>query len=245
MSASAFRTTNADAARAATEADIARVIEDFACAASRCAEAGFAGVELHGAHGYLLSQFLSATINTRSDPWGGAFENRARLVRAVTHAVRAAVPDGFIVGVRISPEDRGNAIGLDLDESIRVAQWLCEDGADFIHLSLFDARENTKKRPDSHAIALFRAAVPHDVVIVAAGGVWTRADADAVLARGADAVAIGRAAIANPDWANRAANATWEPRRPPLSTRELHERGLNATFANYMKTWPGFVRNDG
>jgi len=241
-SATAFEAPNTPKARAATESDIARVIGDFASAAARCADAGFGGVELHGAHGFLLSQFLSRTINTRSDRWGGSFANRAHLVRSVLHAVRAAVPDRFVVGVRISPEDRGNAIGLDLDESIELVRSLCEDGADFIHLSLFDVTENTKKRPSEHAVPIFRAAIPRDVVLVAAGNVWTRADADAVLARGADAVAIGRAAIANPDWARRAEDPAWEPRRPPLGTDELRERGLSEKFANYMKNWPGFVR---
>ncbi|MCA9518678.1 MAG: hypothetical protein KC635_27265 [Myxococcales bacterium] len=77
--------------REATGADITRVIEAFAAAAARCEQAGFGGVELHGAHGYLLTQFLSR-FNTRDDGWGGDLEGRARLVREVTRAVRARGP---------------------------------------------------------------------------------------------------------------------------------------------------------
>jgi 2,4-dienoyl-CoA reductase-like NADH-dependent reductase (Old Yellow Enzyme family) len=191
----------------------------------------------------VLGQFLSA-LNARSDGWGGPLDGRARLVREATRAVRAAVPAGFLVGVRLSPEDYGNARGLDLDESLQVARWLCDDGADFIHVSLWDAKRNTRKRPEEHALPAFRAAIPKDVALVVAGGIWTRADAQAAFALGASAVALGRAAIANPDWAARVADAHWEPRRPPLTVAELGERGLSPEFAGYMRAWKNFVADE-
>jgi 2,4-dienoyl-CoA reductase-like NADH-dependent reductase (Old Yellow Enzyme family) len=230
----------AERPRAGEEQDVLRVIAQFREAAVRAHAAGFAGVELHGAHGYLFGQFLSA-MNTRSDRWGGSLENRARLLREATRAVRGAVPDGFVVGVRLSPEDFGNARGLDLDESLQVARWLAADGIDFLHLSLWDAQRNTKKRPEAHAVTLFREALPADVALVAAGGVWTRQEAEALLGLGASAVAVGRAGIANPDWAARVADPRWEPRRPPLTVVELGERGLSPAFAQYMRNWKGFV----
>lgn len=233
------------AERAATEADIVGAIEHFAVAAARAHRAGFDGAELHGAHGYLLSQFLSATMNVRDDRWGGpSLENRARLLREVTRVVRAAVPARFVLGVRLSPEDFGNARGLDLDESVQVARWLVEDGIDFLHLSLWDYTKNTAKRPAEHPATVFRAAIAPEVPIVAAGKVWTRADADALLDKGADAVAVARSAIANPDWAARVRDAAWEPRRPPLTLKELEERGLSPVFARYMDRWKGFVAHD-
>ena len=207
----------------------------------RARAAGFDGVELHGAHGYLLGQFVSATMNTRTDAWGGPIEGRARLMRETLRAVRSAVPERFVVGMRLSPEDWGNARGLDLDESLQVARWLCEDGADFIHISLWDASQNTRKRPNEHAVSLFRAALPREVPLVVAGGVWTRADAERLLDLGANAVAVARAAIANPDWAARVSDDSWEPRRPPLTVAELEERGLSEAFAGYMRNWKGFV----
>jgi 2,4-dienoyl-CoA reductase-like NADH-dependent reductase (Old Yellow Enzyme family) len=227
--------------RAATEADIAGVIAQFRAAAVRAKTAGFAGVELHGAHGYLLSQFLSRTMNPRTDGWGGTLEGRARLVRETMRAVRGAVPRRFLVGVRLSPEDFGNAKGLDLDESIEVARWLCDDGADFVHLSLWDTSRNTSKRPETHPLPLFRAAIPSEIPIVVAGKIWTRAEGEALLDMGASAIALGRAAIANPDWPHRIADLAWEPRRPPLTIAELRERGLSAGFASYMRNWKGFV----
>ncbi|RYE86573.1 MAG: NADH:flavin oxidoreductase, partial [Myxococcales bacterium] len=200
-------------------------------------------VELHGAHGYLLGQFLSRTMNLRTDGWGGSFANRAQGLAQQPRAVRSAVPASFVVGVRISPEDRGQARGLDLDESLELARWLVDDGLDFLHLSLWDVKQPSQKRPDQHTVPQFRAVVPPEVPIIVAGEIWTRAEADEVLALGADAVAIGRAAIANPGWASHVAEPGWQPDRPPFSVAELQDRGLNETFANYMRRWPGFVKD--
>jgi 2,4-dienoyl-CoA reductase-like NADH-dependent reductase (Old Yellow Enzyme family) len=211
-------------------ADLARVIEQFAAAAVRCERAGFDGVELHGAHGYLLCQFLSRTQNPRP------FDARAGAVREVMRAVRARVSPRFCVGVRLSLEDRGNAQGLDLDESLQVARWLCDDGADFIHASLWNATKPTHKRPDEHPIPLVRAAVPADVAVIAAGAMWTHADAEAAMAKGADMVAIGRAAIVNPDWPRTDGLA-----RTPVTRAQLAEVAVSPTFASYLTHWKNFV----
>src|SRR5690606_23083536 len=169
---SAYEEAGRATPRAATEEDLARVIEQFAAAARRCAEAGFDAVELHGAHGYLLSQFLSTVYNRREDRWGGSLENRARLIREVTRAVREAAPS-LVLAVRLSPEDFGQAKGIDLDETIEVARWLAEDGMEVLHLSLWRSALPTTKRPESHATPLFRAAVGARVKIVVAGQIWT------------------------------------------------------------------------
>ena len=93
--------------REATPADLERTIEAFGRAAARCESAGFDGVELHGAHGYLLCQFLGKRSNTRSDGWGGDLPGRMRLPLAVYDAVRAATSAQFTVGVRLSPTVAG------------------------------------------------------------------------------------------------------------------------------------------
>ncbi|HET9363230.1 MAG TPA: NADH:flavin oxidoreductase [Vicinamibacterales bacterium] len=230
-----------DGCRAATEQDLTRVIAQFSAAARRSQEAGFDGVELHGAHGYLFTQFLSVTQNRRLDQWGGTLENRARLLRETVRAVRAAVGASFTVGVRLSPEDFGNARGLDLDESVQVAEWLADDGVDFVHLSLWQALASTAKRPEANAIPLFRSAVPSDVRVLAAGGIWTRAEAEEVLRRGADAVVLGRSAIVNADWPRRAADPGWAPRRPPVTIDSLVASGLSRPFAEHMRRFKDFV----
>jgi 2,4-dienoyl-CoA reductase-like NADH-dependent reductase (Old Yellow Enzyme family) len=224
-----------EAPRAATEADIEAVIEAFEAAAVRCARAGFSGVELHAAHGYLLSQFLSRTMNTREDAWGGPIEHRARLVREIARRVRSAVPPPFVVGARLSPEDYGFARGLDVDETVQVAAWLAEDGLDFIHLSLWDFRRLCLKHPDEHAVRLVRRALPSHVRIAAAGKVWTREDAESVIGLGADIVALGRAAIANPDWPLRAGEPGFSPVHTPLTPDELAERDVSPSFVRYLR----------
>jgi 2,4-dienoyl-CoA reductase-like NADH-dependent reductase (Old Yellow Enzyme family) len=229
-------------AREASLEDIQNVIADFAAAAQRACDAGMAGVEIHGAHGYLLTQFLSRVENRRADEWGGSLENRARLMREVTRAVRAAVPDAFIVGMRISPEDNGNARGLDLDENLQLARWLCEDGIDFLHISLWDYTKNTKKYSDRHSLRLFRDAIPRDIPLMAAGLIWTREDAERVLDLGADIVALGRSAIVNPDWPRQVGKPAWQPVRPPVSAAQLREWGLNDVFVERMRRRVDFVK---
>src|SRR6187455_1365492 len=231
----------AEGVREATEDDLLRVIGQFAAAAGRAQAAGFDGVELHGAHGYLLTQFLSAEQNRRTDAWGGALANRARLLREVLRGVRDRVGPSFTVGVRLSPENFGNARGLDLDESVQTARWLADDGADFIHLSMWHSLSNTAKRTDTHAIPLFREALPSDVVILAAGSVWTRIEAEELLAKGANGVVLGRSAIINADWPHRAVDPHWVPLRPPVTIDSLRASGLSPTFAEYMRRFKDFV----
>jgi 2,4-dienoyl-CoA reductase-like NADH-dependent reductase (Old Yellow Enzyme family) len=226
---------------AGTEDDIQRTIDAFAASARRVAEAGAQGVELHGAHGYLLCQFLSSDTNQRDDKWGGSLENRARLVRQCVQAVRASVSSTFTVGIRLSPENWGQLKGLDLDESIQTAKWLCEDGADFIHISLWDSSNNSTKRPEEHPAAAFRAALPANVPIVTAGNIWTVDEAAGQLSHGAGAVALGRSGIVNPAWPQRVLQGNEEPVRTPVTSQYLLECGLSESFVRYMARWKGFV----
>ena len=223
-----------------TDRDIADVIAAFAKGARDARALGFDGVELHGAHGYLLSQFLSTEMNTRTDEWGGTLANRARLVRTIAQRVRAQCGARFVLGVRLSLEDFGQARGLDLDDSLQLSRWLADDGVDFIHASLWDVGRMTAKRPEQHALPQLRAVLPRDVAIMTAGKIWSRADADATLARGADVVALGRSAIANPDWPQLIRAGT-EPRRPPLTRAELADRAVSPRFAEYLTRWKNFV----
>jgi 2,4-dienoyl-CoA reductase-like NADH-dependent reductase (Old Yellow Enzyme family) len=244
-SASRFQESSPDfeTPREGSQNDIESAIEHFVAAAHRAHRAGFSGVELHAAHGYLLSQFLSRTMNLRSDAWGGSLENRARLLRTITRRVRSELSSPFVVGVRLSAEDRGHAVGLDADESATVARWLADDGVDYIHLSLWDTRQNLQKRPDEHPLSLFRRAVGDEIPLLAAGAIWTEADAIATLQRGADAVALGKAAILNPDWPRRFTDPSFEPERGPLSATELEALDVGPRFVDYLRRrFGGMVR---
>lgn len=237
---STWSASAAEGAREGTEEDIYTVIAAFAAAATRCAAAGFDAVELHGAHGYLLSQFLSTVYNCRTDGYGGSLDNRMRLILEVLRAVRAAAPNIVIV-VRLSPEDFGQAKGLDLDETLEVAKRLADNGMDVLHLSLWRAHLHTVKRPEAHPTMLFRKAVGEQVPIVVAGQIWTREEAEAQLALGANAVAVGRAAIVNHDWPRRIHTAPDSIVRPPVTEAHLRAEGLSPRFASYMRNWKNFV----
>ncbi len=117
-----------------TEDDIQDVISGFARCARVLKEAGFTGVQLHAAHGYLLSQFLSPRSNTRTDTWGGSLENRARILLESVKAVRAAVGEDFPVAVKLNSADfqRG---GFGFEDSLQVAKWLQAASVDMIEIS--------------------------------------------------------------------------------------------------------------
>ena len=140
------------------EADIEDVIKRFTRSAVLAKQAGFTGVQIHCAHGYLISQFLSPLINHRDDQWGGSLENRARLARRVVRSVREAVGPGFPVSAKLNSADFQKG-GFSFDDCITVAGWLAEDGIDLLEISggtyeqtsMFNAtnsevRESTRKR---------------------------------------------------------------------------------------------------
>ncbi|GAB1510392.1 NADH:flavin oxidoreductase [Actinophytocola sp. KF-1] len=114
--------------KAATEADLTRVVEAHANAARLAAESGFDAVEVHCGHNYLVSAFLSPRLNHRDDAYGGGLANRARLALAVTRAVRDAVGDRMAITAKLNMDD-GVRGGLRVEESLRVASWLARDGS--------------------------------------------------------------------------------------------------------------------
>ena len=120
--------------RTITAAQIDEVQDKFCHAARVAAEAGFAGVQVHAAHGYLLSSFLNPRANQRTDPYGGSLENRARLLLKIVERIRADAPDDFIVSVKLNSSDFQKG-GLSTEDSLKVAGWLEELGIDLLEIS--------------------------------------------------------------------------------------------------------------
>jgi 2,4-dienoyl-CoA reductase-like NADH-dependent reductase (Old Yellow Enzyme family) len=230
-------------ARAMTLTEVQRTRDDFIAAAQRCEQAGFDGVELHGAHGYLLCQFLSGEINRREDAYGGNAENRARLLLEIIDGVRAHCRADFSLGVRLSPE----RFGLDFTEIRTLAQRLMREGKiDYLDMSLWDVfkaplDEAYKHRP---LVAWFTDLERGGVALGAAGKITTGALANKAMDAGLDFVVIGRAAILHHDFPRRvAADAAFTPIPLPVSEAHLHGEGLAPTFVDYMREWKGFVAN--
>lgn len=231
--------------REATLNDIKQVIKDFTDAAIRASDAGWDGIELHAAHGYLLHQFLSTETNKRKDEWGGSLENRLRILFALIKEIRLAVPIGFVIGIRLSPEDRGNFKGIDFDECLNIAEELAQPDVDYIHISAWEAL----KKPDKYQnkektiIEYFREVIPSNVMLMISGEIWTKKQADKALALGADCISIGRAAIANPDWPKLIIKKDFKPILPPYSKKLLRSKQVSDRFIDYLKNWKGFVHN--
>lgn len=225
--------------RAATEAELIELVDAFAGAAARAEAAGFDGVELHGANGYLFTQFLGPLSNRRQDAWGGDLEGRARLLRQAVQAVRARVSPGFAVGVRLSPVDTLEVRGIVLADSLQVVRWLAEDGVDFVHLSL---RDGAAADADGTVIArACREALPSAVALFAAGGVWTADDALRLMDAGADVVVVGKAAIGTPDWPRAMRTPGFVPLRPPFTRDHLRAVAVGPAFLAYLEGMRGLV----
>lgn len=205
--------------RALTAAEIRTIVERFAVTAARAAACGCTGIEVHAAHGYLLSQMLSPLANRRRDRFGGAVERRARMLLEVLGAVRERLPAGTSLGVKLNTADfqRG---GFDLDDAEQVVGMLDGCGIDLLELSGGDSvrpamhgatrsseRASTRARQayflDVAPRLLARATMP----TMLTGGIVRRSMAEEVLASGVDLVGIGTALALRPDLPSRWSDA--------------------------------------
>ncbi|PJB79941.1 MAG: NADH oxidase [Acidobacteria bacterium CG_4_9_14_3_um_filter_49_7] len=195
--------------RALSEKEIEEIIGRFARSAGIVKKAGFTGVQIHGAHGYLVSQFLSPLHNRRSDKWGGSIENRMRFVREIYKAIRSEVGDHFPVGIKLNSADFMKG-GFSVEESALVACALTEDGIDLIELSggtyekpAMTGKGGPGRKSEREAYFLEQAALVRDSVsipIVITGGFRTgRGMARAVDEGLVDMVGLARPMAVDPD----------------------------------------------
>jgi 2,4-dienoyl-CoA reductase-like NADH-dependent reductase (Old Yellow Enzyme family) len=230
--------------RALSTAEVEQLTEDFIAAAARAEMAGFDGVELHGAHGYILCAFLSPETNRREDRYGGSSENRARILFDIIKGVRERTRPDFQLGVRISPE----RFGLRFAEQRALAGRLLTSGdLDFLDMSLWDCfkppvEEEFADRP---LIDWFTDLPRGATRLGAAGKLTSAADCRSLLEHGADFVILGRAAVLHHDFPQRAA-ADPEFHTIPLPVTRAYLRGehLGAAMVEYMNNWRGFVAQE-
>jgi 2,4-dienoyl-CoA reductase-like NADH-dependent reductase (Old Yellow Enzyme family) len=196
---------------ALTVDEIEQIIARFALCARAVKAAGFTGVQVHAAHGYLLSQFLSPRTNLREDAYGGSLENRARALLAVVRDVRAAVGDDYPVSVKLNSADFQKG-GFDFEDSLQVAQWLQDAGVDLLEISggtyeqprllgvegmeaveAQSVRESTRAR-EAYFVDFARAMQSRVSIPLMVTGGFRRRDVmeDAVASGAADVIGIGR-----------------------------------------------------
>lgn len=231
-------------ARALSEGEVEGLIEDFVAAAVRAERAGFDGVELHGAHGYILCAFLSAETNQRTDAWGGSLEHRARIVRQIIAGVRARTRPDFQLGLRLSPE----RFGLKFAEQRELArEFLAGGDLDYLDMSLW----SVFKPPMEEAFAAkplidWFAELPRgETRLGVAGKLLSGDDCRAVLDHGADFAILGRAAILHHDFPRRLAlDREFRAITPPVSRAYLRDQRLGPAFIDYMSGWKGFVTEE-
>ncbi|HEX5128069.1 MAG TPA: NADH:flavin oxidoreductase/NADH oxidase [Rhodocyclaceae bacterium] len=216
---------------------IRKVIDEFVAAAKRSIAAGFQVIEVHAAHGYLLHQFLSPLSNRRTDEYGGAFDNRVRLVREVVQAVRAVWPQSLPLFVRISATDWAEG-GWTIDDSVALAKLLREDGADLIDAS----SGGTLPAP---AIPLgpgyqtkFAERIRHESNIAtgAVGLITSPAQADQIIRNGqANIVLLARELLRDPYWPLHAAQSLGQSSTWPKQYLRAAPPG-SATHAAFRQT---------
>ena len=222
-------------------AAVEQLIEDFICAAERAEKAGFDGVEIHGAHGYILAQFLSGTINQRQDQFGSSIENRMRPITEIIEGVRSRCRPDFLLGLRLSPE----RFDVHLPDIIEVAKVILAAGKiDFLDMSLWDSF----KEPEDEAfkgrslLSYFTELERGDVALGIAGKLRNPDEVNRAMAAGIDFIMLGRAAILHHDFPlQMQADQNFTPVRNPVSADYLRAEGLGEAFITYMSGWKGFV----
>jgi len=226
--------------RALEESEIQDLIDAFAMAAARCEKAGFDGVEIHGAHGYLICQFLGTETNRRDDRWGESLENRARFLLNIIDRIRQLTSESFLVGVRISPEY--NQIGVVMEDSLDLVDLLVESEIDFLHISCWDCFTSPTHSDDPRMVTeILAERLANRLPLISCGAAWSTKHAQQIMEQGADLVGVARAAIGHSDWASHLDNPDYDPQRPPYTAEHLHSEGLGEKFIEYMRNWKDFV----
>ena len=231
-----------------SENEILEIIKAFGDTTRRAIEAGFDGVEIHGAHGFLLQNFISPFFNNRNDQWGGSLENRLRLsleiLREVKNIVSKYADRPFLIGYRISPEEFPQQT-YGLPDTFILMDKLIEEKIDYLHFSLLDAvnqmpiESEFSKEPIS---AVLNNYVNNRVPVLVAGGITTPAMADQVLDYGISMVAIGRTLIINPDWVELTLNGEEDKITSILKLATVQEKRIPSKLMTIFGKLDGWVQ---
>lgn len=194
--------------RALEETEIDEIIRAFGQTTRRAIEAGYDGVEIHGANGYLIQQFFSPHSNRRDDRWGGDVEKRMAFPLAVVDEVKQVVKKyangPFLIGYRFSPEEPETP-GITMTDTLQLIDALADKELDYLHVSLMDFRSRPRRGTDStdSRLAIIQQQVGTRTPVIAVGSILTPDDALEALATGVTLVALGRELIIEPDWVEK------------------------------------------
>ncbi|MNC21876.1 NADH oxidase [compost metagenome] len=209
VSPSGVALTEAVSPRELTHGEILEIIHAFGETTRRAIEAGFDGVEIHGAHGFLLQSFLSPFFNKRQDQWGGSLEKRLSFPVAVIREVKKAVEQystkPFIVGYRISPEEHQQD-ALRMNDTYALIDKLINENVDYVHASLVQALSSKPKFSQDNKKTYLELIVEHAndrIPVIAAGSLESPEDVSESMERGLSLAVIGRVLISDPAWVEK------------------------------------------
>ncbi|ALM86848.1 NADH:flavin oxidoreductase [Bordetella sp. N] len=227
--------------RALTTEEVERIRDSFIAAARRAELAGFDGVALHGAFGWILSEFMSPILNDRTDKYGGSLENRARLTIEIIEGIRHACSPRFQIGWRLSVE----RYGLRLEELRDItADILDRELIDYLDLALWDSAQVVQAGAYAgrKMLSVFTKIPRKGVRVGAAGKIMSARRAAQLLEEGCDFVLIGRAGILRPDFPLQVkADPCYDSPRLPVTAQFLRASGLSERFINHMRGWQNFL----
>lgn len=243
VSPSGVALTEAVSPRALTHEEILGIIHAFGETTRRAIEAGFDGVELHGAHGFLLQSFLSPFFNKRQDQWGGSLENRLRFPIAVIQEVKKTIEKystkPFILGYRISPEEhQENA--LRMKDTYALIDNLMKESVDYVHGSLVQALRS-KPKYDQDNKTYLELIVEHAnnrIPVIVAGSLEGPEDVSETMEKGISLAAIGHALISDPEWVEKVQQGRESEIQTVIKSSDVSDLVLPA------KLW-GFMQNAG
>ncbi|ULR29580.1 NADH-dependent flavin oxidoreductase [Dickeya fangzhongdai] len=251
-SAVAAPRNGAETPRELSSAEVVSLINDFAQATRRAIQAGFDGIELHGANTYLLQQFVSPHSNRRTDEWGGSLDKRLNLPLTVIDEVmkiknKYASPS-FIVGYRLSPEEIEEP-GITLDDTKYFVGKLQQTELDYIHVSMGSVwRSSIRDKDNTAPIITQLKQESHKKPVIAVGNVRTPEQAEEVMQSGIDFVALGHQLIIEPNWVEKVVSGHEDTIRYHLYAADLDDLGIKPPFLEFIRDMPGFdilgLKND-
>lgn len=226
-SAIAAERPDAETPRALTENEINILIEDFKKATERAIEAGFDGVEIHGANTYLIQQFFSPHSNRREDQWGGSLEKRFNFINQLVDSVISVVDNSniqdFIIGYRFSPEEYEEP-GIKMEDTLYLVDKLADKKLDYLHISLGDYKRVSvsEEYQEKSIMQYVHETINGRVPLIGVGDVRTQEDAENILAN-AELVAVGRSIVIDPHWTSKVLEGKEETIRRVLVKQDREE----------------------
>ncbi|WP_047154675.1 NADH-dependent flavin oxidoreductase [Aneurinibacillus tyrosinisolvens] len=248
ISASAVAAEREDAVvpREMTEEEIVHMIKAFGETTRRAIEAGYDGVEIHGANTYLIQQFFSPHSNRRTDKWGGTLEKRMAFPLAVVDAVKKVVETHakkpFVIGYRLSPEERENP-GITMEDTLQLVDKLADQGLDYLHISvgaflngsIRDAEDKTSR------VVMIQERVGNRIPIIGVGMLRTPDEVVEALDTGIPLIALGRELIMEPHWIQKVKAGQEETIRTTLAKKDQKELVLSDQMMEYYQHIPGWL----